>query len=208
MPKLVVSIDGVVIKEVQITKERTSLGRRPYNDVVIDNLAVSGEHAALVMSGSEVSMEDLGSTNGTYVNGQAVKQCKLKDGDTIEVGKYSIRFVNESEGPSFDKTMVFKPGQVPAAAPATGTSGNGVVKVMSGAGAGREMALTKVVTTLGKPGVSVASISKRHNGFVLAHVEGDAKPTVNGSEVGAEPISLKSGDQIELAGIKMQFIES
>ena len=71
MPKMIVSIDDVVIKEVQLTKDRTTLGRRPYNDIVIDNLAVSGEHAVILMSGSEVTLEDLNSTNGSYVNGKA-----------------------------------------------------------------------------------------------------------------------------------------
>ena len=77
MPKMIVSIDGVVIKEVQLTKDRTTLGRRPYNDIVIDNLAVSGEHAVLQMSGADVFLEDLNSTNGTYVNGKAIKKQQL-----------------------------------------------------------------------------------------------------------------------------------
>ena len=87
MPKMIVSIDGVVIKEVQLTKDRTTLGRRPYNDVVIDNLAISGEHAVFQMSGNEVFIEDLNSTNGTYVNGKAAKKQQLVNGDTVEVGK-------------------------------------------------------------------------------------------------------------------------
>ena len=92
MPKMIVSIDGVVIKEVKLTKDRTSLGRRPYNDIVIDNLAVSGEHAVLQMSGNEVFVEDLNSTNGTYLNGKAVKKQPLQyNGDTVEIGKYSRR---------------------------------------------------------------------------------------------------------------------
>ena len=78
MPKMIVSIDGVVIKEVQLTKDRTTLGRRPYNDIVIDNLAVSGEHAVLQLGGNDVFLEDLNSTNGTYVNGKAVKKQLLQ----------------------------------------------------------------------------------------------------------------------------------
>ena len=110
MPKMIVSLDGVVIKEVQLTKDRTSLGRRPYNDVVIDNLAVSGEHAVLQMSGSEVYLEDLNSTNGSYVNGKAVKKQQLINGDTVEIGKYKIKYVSEAAQPAYDKTMVIKPG--------------------------------------------------------------------------------------------------
>ncbi|WP_332777962.1 FHA domain-containing protein [Polaromonas sp.] len=220
MPKMIVSIDGVVIKEVQLTKDRTSLGRRPYNDIVIDNLAVSGEHAVLQLSGNEVYLEDLNSTNGTYVNGKAVKKQLLQNSDTVEIGKYKIKYVNEAAGPSFEKTMVIKAGSaglvVPAAAaPATaaapvaadmGAGLNAAIKVMSGAAAGREVALVKVVTTIGKPGVAVAAITKRPHGFVVAHVEGANKPTLNGAPIGADPVTLKNGDVLELAGTQMQFV--
>lgn len=207
MPKLIVSIDGVVIKEVQLTKERTTLGRRPYNDVVIDNLAISGEHAALQMTGGDVTLEDLNSTNGTYVNGKAIKRQVLQNGDTVEVGKYKIKFVNENEAPGFDKTMLVKPGEMfAAAAPSEAASGS--LRVLSGAAAGREVALTKVVTTVGKPGVAVASITRRQSGFVVAHVEGAGIPALNGAPISSEPVALKSGDVIELAGTKMQFIQS
>src|SRR5512142_1035696 len=115
MPKMIVSIDGVVIKEVQLSKDRTTLGRRPYNDIVIDNLAVSGEHAVLLMNGNEVFLEDLNSTNGTYVNGKAVKKQLLQNTDTVEIGKYKIKYVNEAAGANFEKTMIIKPGSIPAA---------------------------------------------------------------------------------------------
>src|SRR5829696_7239931 len=117
MPKMIVSIDGVVIKEVQLTKDRTTLGRRPYNDIVIDNLAVSGEHAVLQMTGNEVYLEDLNSTNGTYVNGKAVKKQLLQNNDTVEIGKYKIKYINEVAGPTFEKTMVLKAGALPPPAP-------------------------------------------------------------------------------------------
>jgi hypothetical protein len=206
MPKMIVSIDGVVIKEVQLTKERTTIGRRPYNDVVIDNLAVSGEHAALQMTGSEVFLEDLSSTNGTYVNGKAIKKQALNDGDTIEVGKYKVKFVNEAKAGNFDKTMLIQPGQA-AVKPGQTNASSGILKVLSGTASGREVPLTKVVTTIGKPGVAVASITRRQHGFVVAHVEGSGVPTLNGSSIGNDPVALKSGDMIELAGTKMQFIQ-
>jgi pSer/pThr/pTyr-binding forkhead associated (FHA) protein len=224
MGKLVVSLDGVVIKEVQITKDKTSLGRRPYNDIVIDNLAVSGEHAVMQLVGSDVFIEDLNSTNGTYINGKAVKKQLLAHNDTVEIGKYKIKFLAE-EGSDYEKTMIMRPGSVqgPATAPgglfgSTGTSGlsgfGGLppqapasIKVLNGAAAGREVALSKVVTTVGKPGVQVASLTKRPGGYVFAHVEGSARPTVNGAPVGGEPVHLKSGDVIELAGTQMQFVQ-
>jgi predicted component of type VI protein secretion system len=112
MGKLVVSLDGVVIKEVQITKDKTTLGRRPYNDIVIDNLAVSGEHAVLQMVGADVFIEDLNSTNGTYINGKAIKKQLLTHNDTVEIGKYKIKFLVDETG-DYEKTMIMRP---PAAA--------------------------------------------------------------------------------------------
>ncbi len=218
MPKVIVSIDGVVIKEVQLTKDRTSLGRRPYNDIVIDNLAVSGEHAVLQMSGNDVHLEDLNSTNGTYVNGKAVKKQLLNNSDMVEIGKYKIKYVNEAADAGFEKTMVFKAGSAGLVPPAAGfgaevaatpagTTANAAIKVISGAAAGREVVLVKVVTTIGKPGVAVAAITRRPQGFVVAHVEGTEKPMLNGVPVGAEPAALKNGDLLELAGTQMQFVQ-
>ena len=223
MPKLIVSIDGVVIKEFQLTKDRTTLGRRPYNDIVIDNLAVSGEHAALQMAGGEVYLEDLNSTNGSYVNGKSIKKQLLQNNDTVEVGKYKIRFVSETTGgAALDKT----PAMQPAAAAATwgaptplpptipaSISGpahahpGATIKVLSGAAAGREVQLVKVVTTIGKPGVAVAAITQRPSGFVVAHVEGANVPTLNGIPVSGTPVALKNGDLLELAGTRMQFVQ-
>jgi pSer/pThr/pTyr-binding forkhead associated (FHA) protein len=222
MPKMIVSIDGVVIKEVQLTKDRTTLGRRPYNDIVIDNLAVSGEHAVLQMMANEVYLEDLNSTNGTYVNGKAVKKQLLQNNDTVEIGKYKIKYINEAANPGYEKTMIIKAGSIPpapvttaAARPEGGTvaaselaSLAAAIKVLSGAAAGREVPLVKVVTTIGKPGVAVAAITKRPHGFVVAHVEGANKPTLNGAPIGAEPVTLKNGDLLELAGTQMQFVQA
>ncbi len=224
MGKLVVSLDGVVIKEVQITKDKTTLGRRPYNDIVIDNLAVSGEHAVLQMVGQDVFIEDLNSTNGTYINGKAVKKQLLAHNDTVEVGKYKIKFMVD-DGADYEKTMIMKPGTMSATggytssgrasgfgALAGGGQGSAIgpatIRVMNGAAAGREVMLTKVVTTVGKPGVQVASITKRPTGYVLAHVEGTARPTVNSTPLVGETVGLKNGDVIELAGTQMQFVQA
>ncbi len=219
MGKLVVSLDGVVIKEVQITKDKTTLGRRPYNDIVIDNLAVSGEHAVLQMVGADVFIEDLNSTNGTYINGKAVKKQLLSHNDTVEIGKYKIKFIVD-DGTDYEKTMIMKPGtRPPGQAPHSGFGASGFgslgsstipasIRVLNGAAAGREVSLTKVVTTVGKPGVQVASITKRPGGYVLAHVEGALQPTVNGNPVVGETVHLKNGDVIELAGTQLQFVQA
>lgn len=222
MGKLVVSLDGVVIKEVQITKDKTTLGRRPYNDIVIDNLAVSGEHAVLQMVGADVFIEDLNSTNGTYINGKAIKKQLLTHNDTVEIGKYKIKYLVDESG-DYEKTMIMRPGGAqaagaPAAATASGFGGLGAaapaqppaqpasIKVLNGAAAGREVVLTKVVTTVGKPGVQVASITKRPNGYAFAHVEGATKPSINGVPIVGDSVPLRNGDVIELAGTQMQFI--
>ncbi|QCB47757.1 FHA domain-containing protein [Hydrogenophaga sp. PAMC20947] len=208
MPKMIVSIDGVVIKEVQLTKDRTTLGRRPYNDIVIDNLAVSGEHAVMQMSGAEVFLEDLNSTNGTYVNGKAIKKQLLQNGDTVEIGKYKIKFVHDGVPGGYEKTTVIHSGSVVGEPEAASSVGSAAIKVMSGAATGREVPLVKVVTTIGKPGVAVAAITRRPHGYVVALVEGAVKPTVNGTPLGADAIGLKHGDLIELAGTQMQFIQN
>src|SRR5947208_10103180 len=97
MPKLILSMDGLVLKEVELTKERTTIGRRPHNDIVIDNLAVSGEHAVLITILNDSFIEDLGSTNGTTVNGQPIKKHFLQANDTVELGKYKLKFVAEAK---------------------------------------------------------------------------------------------------------------
>ena len=223
MPKLIVSIDGVVIKEVQLTKERTTLGRRPYNDVVIDNLAVSGEHAVVLMSSSDVQLEDLNSTNGTYVNSKAIRKQVLRHNDLLEIGKYKIKFLHEAHDPSQERGMsqraplparpeVQTPQRrafdaiMPAVdrEPAQPTQAS--IRVMSGSAAGREVTLVKVVTTIGKPGIAVAAITRKPQGYEVAHVEGATPPLLNGAEVGATPMGLKNGDVLQLAGTQMQFV--
>ena len=234
MGKLVVSLDGVVIKEVQITKDKTTLGRRPYNDIVIDNLAVSGEHAVLQMVGADVFIEDLNSTNGTYINGKAIKKQLLTHNDTVEIGKYKIKFLVD-ESSEYEKTMIMRPGSsapplgsahpTASAHPAYAAANSGFgalagaapappppvvqpasIKVLNGAAAGREVTLTKVVTTVGKPGVQVASITRRPNGYAVAQVEGATRPSINGVPLVGDSVPLRNGDVIELAGTQMQFI--
>ena len=172
---------------------------------MIDNLAVSGEHAVLQMSGTEVYVEDLNSTNGTYVNGKAVKKQLLQHADVVEIGKYKISFVAENIATAEKPAVIVTPAAVTVSAvlPVSAAA----VRVISGAAAGREVALVKVVTTIGKPGVAVAAITRRPQGFVVTHVDGAEKPMLNGMPIGAEPVALKNGDLLELAGTQMQFVQ-
>src|SRR5688572_21450056 len=131
MAKLILSMDGLVLKEIPLTKERTTLGRKPHNDIQIDNLAVSGEHAVIVTILNDSFLEDLGSTNGTVVNGNPVKKHFLQNNDVVELGKYKLKFVGDAapaaggEKADFEKTMVLRPSAMKAAAEQAKTAGGG-----------------------------------------------------------------------------------
>lgn len=129
--RLILSMDGLVLKEIVLGKERMTLGRKPHNDIQIDNLAISGEHATIVTLGNDAFLEDLNSTNGTLVNGQQVKKHVLQNGDVIELGKYKLKFIVDKpvysealpgEPPDFEKTMMIRPNAARAMASAA-TSG-------------------------------------------------------------------------------------
>jgi pSer/pThr/pTyr-binding forkhead associated (FHA) protein len=220
MPRLVLSLDGVVLREVNLSKERTTVGRRSHNDVVIDNLAVSGEHAVVFIAGSEAYLEDLGSTNGTTVNGQPVKKHLLQSGDTVEIGKYRLRYLTDGASGTDDididtsqplRREFYGPGPAtiqvrqPGALGENTQPGAAVIKILSGANSGRELALIKALTTIGRPGHQVAVITRRPTGYFIAHVEGELFPTVNGANLGSAAHPLKDKDVIELAGVKMEF---
>lgn len=214
MPKITISRDGDLIKEVSLTKKRTTLGRRSYNDVVLENLAVSGRHACLIQEDQQVTIEDLDSTNGTYVNGRAVKKQILQESDTIEIGHFKIIFstgsaahdeVQDSQQAAPNDANWPQAFHDMAEAPA---SLQGRIKVVSGPAAGREMPLTKPVTTFGKPGVAVAAITRREANYYVHHVEGAQLPLLNGTAVGQEPVVLHPGDQITLSGTVLQFLSS
>jgi pSer/pThr/pTyr-binding forkhead associated (FHA) protein len=223
MARLVLSLDGVVLREINLSKERTTVGRRSHNDVVIDNLAVSGEHAVIFHSSGDPYLEDLGSTNGTTVNGQPIKKHLLQTGDVIEIGKYRLRFLADGEtdgesevdidtsqplrrefyGPGPATIQVRQPGTLPADSAMNGAA---LIKILSGANAGRELALVKALTTIGRPGHQVAVITRRPTGYFIAHVEGEVFPSVNGANLGSAAHPLRDKDVIELAGVKMEFL--
>ena len=235
MPNLVISIDGAVIKEVTLVKERTTLGRRPYNDIVIENLAVSGEHAVLTMKDGKVTIEDLRSTNGTFVNGRAIQKHELLHGDLLDIGRYKIRFLGNvlmdsdapvpsssktlahiSEEPDSDYAKLSSPsgfGEISSFASTIQGSvsslpeRHAVIRMMTGSMAGKEVSLYKVVTTLGKPGVATASITQKPHGFVLTKLEGESEALkLNGQVVGPLSVPLLNGDTMELAGSTMRFV--
>ena len=295
MAKLILSLEGSVIREIPIDKERLTIGRKPTNDIQIENLAVSGEHACIVTILADSFLEDLGSTNGTLVNGNQIKKHILQNSDVIEIGKYKMKYVVEaaskevaSQPPAedFERTMVLrappkmsaapkpatpapapasaapkpaasppapapaapkpatpapvaaapkpaapppapapapaapKPAAAPASAapkPATAPAPAAAaskpaepqplaaLQILTGGNAGKEIELTKNLTTLGKPGVQVSVITRRPQGYFITHVEGASFPIVNGKALDAQARPLNDHDVIELAGVKMEF---
>ena len=251
MAKLILSLEGSVIREIPLDKERITIGRRPQNDIQIENLAVSGEHACVVTILNDSFLEDLGSTNGTLVNGNPIKKHILQNNDVVEIGKYKMKYVVEAAAgqvpqDDFERTMVMKssPGKPlapkpavaptspptvaprpPAAAVSAPTSPPrpaapaaaaqkpaaaeaqplAALQLLTGPNAGKEIELVKNLTTLGKPGVQVAVITRRPQGYFITHVEGAIFPVLNGKAIDAQARQLNDHDVIELAGVKMEF---
>ncbi len=243
MAKLIMSLDNAVIRDVPLDKERFTIGRKAHNDIQIDNLAVSGEHALIVTILNDSFLEDLGSTNGTLVNGNPVKKHILQNNDVIEIGKYKLKYVSDAPGgqssvADFEKTMVLRapmgrsaaevapppsalndtqvspaatttqsqpPHVVAAATTSKAPDRLAAIQILTGPSAGKELELTKNLTTLGKPGVQVAVISRRPQGHFITHVEGAQFPIVNGKTLDAQAHQLSDHDVIELAGVKMEF---
>lgn len=234
MGKLILTLDGQELAQYELEKERYTLGRLSDNDIHIDNMAVSGHHALILNILKDSFLEDLNSTNGTYVNGKLIKKHALQDGDVITIGRHQLKYVsgrNKDNDNEFERTMVIKPGaasqpgapsldsvnraiaQSGAESTPVGETGKvslpkGKLQVLSGGFAGKELELVKALTTLGRPGVQVAAVTRRSDGFYIVHVESGPSqgfPTLNGKEIGAEARKLADNDVIELAGVKMGF---
>lgn len=233
MAKLVLSFNGDIVKEYELDKEIITIGRKPDNDIHIDNLAVSGAHAKILTILNDSFIEDLSSTNGTFVAGNRISKHALKNGDSVVIGKHELKYVNanaeDGEG-EFEKTMIIRPdaegmpeteeadkeieksiGKIAAdlASAGTSTSGPGPAKLQltSGANAGKELVLKKILTTLGRPGVQVAAVTRRPNGYFLIVVDAGKEnkmPLVNGTEIGKQH-PLADGDVIQVAGVQMSF---
>jgi len=274
MARLILSLDNQVMAEYNMMKERYTVGRLPDNDVRIDNPAVSGHHSLIINILNDSFLEDLNSTNGTYVNGKLIKKHALQHGDVITIGHHQLRFAdeqtNEAEQDEFEKTMVIPSGQqnaaqlakaeqaadaaaaavrldpeeaaalspsakakpAPASAPQRSFTDSAAhsetyagidpksapkalplakLQVLSGSFAGRELELTKALTTLGRPGVQVAAITRRAEGYYIVHVESGKEgdyPLVNGNPIGAQARKLSDNDVVQLAGVKMGFFSS
>lgn len=186
MARMILSLADLALKEIPLAGARLSIGRGPRNDVRIDGPAVADEHAAIVATPAGAFLEDLGGAGGTRVNGAPVARHELRDGDVVDIGKYSFRYVAEAPA---------APADAPPAA----------IRILDGANAGRELALIKTLTTLGRPGVQTAVIARRPPGYFITHVEGGSFPAVNGRTLDGRAHPLADRDVIEIAGVKMEF---
>ncbi len=226
MSKLILTDPNGQTRDIPLDRERITLGRHPDNDVVLDDRAASGRHAAIVTILRDSFLEDLQSTNGTMVNGQSISKHPLAHGDVITMGRHSLRYETDAAvaEDDFEKTMILKPGQFGAAFDAQVSAATeqdavpppdapskpilGKLKVTNGGNAGKELELTKALTTIGRPGVQVAAITRRADAYYIVQVGANSgpKPKVNGMPLGAGAQRLSDGDSIELAGTQMQFL--
>lgn len=194
MAKLVLSMNGAVLREIALSPGRSTIGRRPHNDIVLNHPGVSGRHARIGATDNDFYLEDLNSTNGTQVNGQPVRKHYLQHGDVICIARYELRYVS---GPHAECGRL---------ADAVAASTGALIRVLEGVGAGREVMLDKPMTTLGRPEAQIAVIVRQPGGYLITHIEGDA-PAVNGVAVGADGRLLGDGDLIDMVGARVQFVQ-
>ena len=183
--KIIITTEGKLVQEVELVKERVTIGRKPYNDIVIDHRAISSQHATITLMLEDAMLEDLGSTNGTFVNGQKVSRQKISGGDKIGIAVFELLYV--------------------ASAPRVVATGK--IEVMNGAHIGKQLALSKPLTTIGKPGAAVVAITYAEGSYTAARIDGEIGPTINGAALDA-PYRLKHGDVLDLAGTRMNFLEN
>lgn len=218
MAKLILKFSNEVIDHIDLRQGDMKIGRRPGTDIQIDNLAVSGEHANLFTIGEDTFVQDLGSTNGTFVNNKQITKHHLRNGDTISIGKHTLVYLSEEENSSdvtedFSKTVIISAGNVPTPTPSASSSApaapigtKGVIIILNGVNSGKQIPLTKTITSLGKTGKKAGSIRQTDKGYVLLPSDGsNESPVLNGSPITADGSLLKNGDVIEVSGTRIQF---
>lgn len=212
MAILILAKDGVAVQQFPLLKQRTTIGRRTYNDIVIDAPGISAEHAVVVMTPNEFYFLDLDSTNGSKLDGQAIGKHFLKEGDLIQLAGYSLRYVEngrslEDESPTLDAAprddvstalAVIPDKQKPRTKP--------LIKVLKGFGKGREVTLVNPMTTIGRPGIDIAVLTSSTAGYSLTHVQGKTYPRINGESIGLKTQHLSDGDVIALSGTEVMFL--
>ncbi len=221
MAKLVLSAGEAVVYQCVVDRERLTVGREQGNAIVVDDPAVSRTQAVIVPVGNDHILEDLESANGTFVNGQRVARRILQNGDVITLGRFHLRYVNARAptGVDLERTMLIaglargasdaeaRTGiEVPPAAAAKTRLPKARVMMLRGSRSGSVIELDRVVATFGKPGRALAVITRRPVGYFVTRVEGRRRPRVNGRPIGDEPRPLDSGDVVEVADERLEFL--
>jgi len=206
MPRVVLTHEGAVLKEYPLNKERITIGRKPHNDIQLDDPTVSGQHASILML-QNAYIEDMNSTNGVLLNGKKVSRRQLNHGDIIKIGRHELKFIDDN-AEEFESTVIIQPESRAAAPPAQPVK-RYQVKILSGPKSGESINLIKPYTTLGSPGVQVAVVARRGQEYFLMPMSGTGErgnpPKLNGQSISANSQRLKDGDTIEVAGTQLQF---
>ena len=185
---LVLSENGHFRAEISLGRERLRIGRRPHNDLVLDDLTVSGEHALIQIRPEGCLVRDLDSRNGTHVNGRPIAECLLAEGDSIDIGIYRLRL-----------------GAATEAADALPAPAMPQLEYLSGPYAGITQRIDRNILRIGNGDAQAAVIARRRSGWFMTHLEGMAMPVVNGVAIGPAASPLADGDLIELAGARIRF---
>lgn len=200
MAKIIIARENGEPQEFELDKDRITIGRHPRNDIVLGHRAVSSDHAAITLTLDDVYLEDLGSTNGTFINGERIAKQRLENRDRILIATSRLEF---AAGP---RSAAPAPAvRVPSGPPVTGM---GRIEVKSGPNAGKKLLLDKPLSTLGRPGVQVIAITRQEDGYFFTHVDGHVSPLLNGLPAGKGERKLVHGDAIELSGTTMVFCMS
>ncbi len=216
MAKLVIKLNNNIVDHIEINQGDMKIGRKPGCEIHLDNLSVSGEHANIFSIGEDSFIQDMGSTNGTYVNGKKIAKHHLKNGDLVQIGKYSLAYMHEGEESPADyaKTVIITTPVAPepkaaaakaAAKPAPVPVGQAAIITLGSSGTSKRIELTKTVTNLGKAGRRAGSITRTAEGYLLA-AGGDEAPKLNGRPLSGKNVRLRNGDIIEVAGTRLQFL--
>ena len=232
MGKLVIKFNNDVVDHIDLKQGDMKIGRKPGCEILLDNLAVSGEHANIFTVGDDSFIQDLGSTNGTFINNKKITKHHLKNGDAVVIGKHTLIYLTESaraqEPDDFAKTVIINPASItreiveprvakpvsesaaitvetaPKNISQPGVERHGAIFVLSGVNSGKRIELTKKLTNLGKTGKRAGTITQLDDGYLLAPGE-DEIPKLNGRPISKDGAKLKNGDIIEVAGTRLQF---
>lgn len=221
MAKLIIKFNDVVIDQIVLKQGDMNIGRRPGSDVLLNNLAVSGNHASIFTIGEDSFIQDLNSTNGTFVNNKKIGKHHLENGDVITIGNHSLTYVNESaskSAPDLAKTVIIsghkqediiaqvaKASAPPIAAREPEPPKHGSLFILSGPNSGKRIDLTMATTSLGRAGKRAGIIARNGNRFLLLPGDDGQAPKLNGAKVAVNGEELKNGDMIEIADARMQF---